>query len=342
MRIPPELNTASYGSDQSGLIWGYQFAPALPARPISTADAALWLARPEGVTGDEFLWLHVNLNAAGTEEWLRRHVNPGDSFFESLHDGSHSTRIEQAEDTLLAISNDVVFDFSFDAQHIATIWISLNSRVFVSARRKPLRSIDRLRESTRHGHIFNTTAELLVQLFHDQADVLVQIVRQTVARVDALEDRMLGGRYQGMRVELGQLRRVLVRLKRLLAPEPAALFRLLNHPPEWMSEDDTDELRQATEEFSVALQDLASLEERIKILQEEVAAQVQEQNNQSLYVLTVITVLALPVNITAGLLGMNVGGVPLAENPTGFWTICSWLVVLTVLIARWAFRRDAK
>ena len=37
--------------------------------------------------------------------------------------------------------------------------------------------------------------------------------------------------------------------------------------------------------------------------------------------LGVVTVLALPINIIAGLLGMNVGGVPLADSPHGFWVI---------------------
>jgi zinc transporter len=48
------------------------------------------------------------------------------------------------------------------------------------------------------------------------------------------------------------LRRVLVPLQRLLAPEPAALFRLLSRPPAWIGEDD---LREAAEEFAIAIAD---------------------------------------------------------------------------------------
>ena len=58
-------------------------------------------------------------------------------------------------------------------------------------------------------------------------------------------------------VNLGALRRVLVRLQRVLAPEPAALFRLLNRPPAWVAESDLQELRQSTEEFSAVLNDVA-------------------------------------------------------------------------------------
>ena len=112
---------------------------------------------------------------------------------------------------------------------------------------------------------------------------------------------------------------MLVRLQRLLAPEQGALFRLLRQPPPWIALHGLDELRQSPEEFSLVLRDLATLQERIKLLQEEIAAQVGDQTHRSLFTLTVVTVLALPINIIAGLLGMNVGGIPLANNPNGFF-----------------------
>ncbi|MEG2032649.1 MAG: CorA family divalent cation transporter, partial [Janthinobacterium sp.] len=121
---------------------------------------------------------------------------------------------------------------------------------------------------------------------------------------------------------------------RLLAPEPAALFRLLQRPPAWVSELDSLELRQSTEEFSVVLSDMSSLQERIKLLQEEIAARVNEENSRSLFVLTIVTVLALPINIIAGMLGMNVGGIPLAQHPQGFWIIVAIIVTFTV-VAGW-------
>ena len=122
---------------------------------------------------------------------------------------------------------------------------------------------------------------------------------------------------------------MLVRLQRLLAPEPAALFRLLSKPPAWVHEEDLQDLREAAEEFAAAVTDSVSLVERLKLIQEELAALVNEQNNRSLFVLTVVTVLALPINIIAGLFGMNVGGIPLAESSHGFWLVIFIITALT-------------
>jgi len=48
----------------------------------------------------------------------------------------------------------------------------------------------------------------------------------------------------------------------------------------------------------------------------------------------VVTVLALPINILAGLFGMNVGGIPLAENSHGFWILVSLVLAFTA-VAGW-------
>jgi len=239
----------------------------------------------------------------------------------------------------VAVVNDVSFEFSFDPSQIETLWANVGPRMAITARVHALRSIDRLRSAVRQGITFRSSLLFLDRLLHDQGDVMVRIVRQATLQVDEVEDKLLVGRLGDKREDLGKLRRVLVRLQRLLAPEPGALFRLLRQPPPWTSETDLDALRQATEEFSLVLRDLAALQERIKLLQDEIAAQVGEHTNSSVFTLTVVTVLALPINLVAGLLGMNVGGIPLAQDPHGFHWVAAIVVGFTALAGWLAFRR---
>jgi zinc transporter len=313
-----------------------------PARAGGLASAGLVGESSAPVEpGQGFVWLHFNLAHANAERWLARHADLPDAFFETLRGGLHSTRVERFEQALLAVVNDLQFDFAFEPSDTATLWICLNERVFITGRRKPLRSIDQLRMAVREGEPVRSPADLLAQLLRRQADVLVDLVRQATTRVDEVEDRLLSGRLAHKRARLGALRRLLVRLQRLLLPEPAALFRLLQHPPGWMAELDSQDLRDATEEFSVVLRDMVAVQERVKLLQEEVAAEVNEQNGRSLFVLTIVTVLALPINIIAGLLGMNVGGIPLADNKHGFFIIVAIVITFTVIAGWLAFRRRA-
>ena len=82
--------------------------------------------------------------------------------------------------------------------------------------------------------------------------------------------------------------------------------------------------------------DSAALGERVKILQEELAALIGERSNRTLFVLTVVTVLALPFNVVGGLFGMNVGGIPFADSPAGFWLIVLLVGASTTAVALWA------
>jgi zinc transporter len=334
----------TYGSDRHGLLCGYCFRPGVAGQPLGLDEAQRLLedapaAQAESGAAPGFVWLHFNLTDAGALKWMQTRLQLVPEYYEALHEGSRSTRLEDDGDTLVAVVNDVAYEFAFDPDETATLWLHVGPGLVVSARSRPLKSIDRLRQAVKEGCRFDTSVAFLNHLLRDQADVLVRIVREATVKVDEIEDKLLVGRLTHKRTDLGRLRRVLVRLARLLAPEPGALFRLLRSPPPWINSADLDEMRQATEEFSLVIRDLAELQERIKLLQEEIAAQVGEQTNRSLFTLTLVTVLALPINLVAGLFGMNVGGIPLAENAHGFAAIVSVVAVFTAL-ALWLALRN--
>jgi zinc transporter len=330
----------SYGSDATGLICGFLFTPGEPGRPVESDEAIAWLNTRDRRPRGDFLWLHLSLANVQAEKWIREHVDVPEHYFETIREGPGSTRIDQEDDWLVAVINDVIYEFSYDASQIANMWMCVNHDVVISMRLQALRSVDKLRLAVKHGETFDSSVGLLAHLLRDQADVLEQIARDAGSRVDSIEDDLLTGRSKVKRNMLGSMRRVFVRLRRILAPEPGAMFRLLNRPPSWFNEHDAAELRSATEEFSAVLNDLSALQERTKLLQEEVVMNTTEQTNRSVFLLTMVTVLALPINICAGLFGMNVGGIPLADDSHGFWIIAAMVVTFTS-IAGWIIHKGA-
>src|SRR5213082_230815 len=329
------------GSDQDGPIWGLHFVPNHPARSITSGAAVEFLTAPGPAPPDEFLWLHFSLSNAASEPWLRRYLTLPDAFYESLQSDLDATHLEQDGDALVARIHDVLFDFTFDVP-VATTTLCVKPRVLVSAHIRPWRSIDQLRTAVQGGQIFRSPIEILARLLRDQASVLVDIVRKSKRQVSPMERQLLAKRISVSRSELGSLRRMLVRLQRLLAPEPAAFFRLLSRPPDWIGEKELQNLQQAAEKFSTTISDTAALVERVKQLQEELAALVSEQTNRTLFLLTMVTVLALPINLVAVLFGMNVGGIPLAQHPYGFFFVVGPVLALTAFLAYWGLgrRRD--
>jgi zinc transporter len=232
-----EAADANYGSDRYGLVWGYVLGAQREPVTIEAEGAARWLVSAAATEPDRFMWLHFSLANAACRNWLRNNLFLPEALHTTFQEGTGSTRLEQEGDALLAVFHDVLFDFTFDASDVSTVSLCVQSQVMVSARLKPLRSLDRLRAAVKAGERFRSPAELLAQLLRDQAGVLADILRQSTRRVDEIEDKVLTNRISVSRAELGALRRVLVRLQRLLAPEPAALFRLLARPPAWIGAD---------------------------------------------------------------------------------------------------------
>jgi zinc transporter len=85
-------------------------------------------------------------------------------FFAALRDGSRSTRIENAHDTLIAVVNDVAYEIAFDPSEIETLWVSVTRKMAISARIHPLRSIDRLRQAVKDRQPFGSSVAFLNHL----------------------------------------------------------------------------------------------------------------------------------------------------------------------------------
>lgn len=329
--VLPLAPLPDFNNEVAGLIHGYLFTPNAPPQRLDAREAAQMARTPYGE--ECFLWLHINLNHARAERWVQDHFAVDRDFFDEIHSGSPRTRLAQQNNALLAVLNDVTFSREERSAQNATLWIWCQSHLIVSARFRAVEMIERMHQRL-PALAFRESEEVLLWLLGEQEAQLEQVVRRTSQAVDSIEERLLSPAIKANRSELGRLRRMLLRIQRLLAPEPAALFRLLHRPPAWLKREPLNDLRAFTEEFSVVLNDLASLMERIRLLQEEIAARLMEQSNRTLFLLTVITVLALPINIVAGFFGMNVGGIPLANNPHGFLLLVL-LVLAFTLVAGW-------
>jgi zinc transporter len=74
------------------------------------------------------------------------------------------------------------------------------------------------------------------------------------------------------------------------------------------------------------------------VTQEELGNRLSEQLNSRMYVLSVVAAIFLPLGFLTGLFGINVGGIPMAENPQGFIDIVLMLLLITglqVVLFRW-------
>jgi len=92
---------------------------------------------------------------------------------------------------------------------------------------------------------------------------------------------------------------------------------------------------------------LDALRERLSLIQEEITAIISDQINQNMYVLSIISLIFLPLGFLTGLFGINVGGMPMlaggggALEPIGFWLvvagclICAVAIMIIMRVKKW-------
>jgi zinc transporter len=146
--------SSTYGSDPSGLICGYLFTPGSNAQVLDSMAAQAWLQASRAPDNQDFIWLHFNLSNLQSVKWLGEHLTLPEEYFDTLNEGPGSTRVEHADDSLIVVINDVTYDFAYDVSQISTLSMCVQRNCVVSARRHPLRSVDRLRVAVKAGENF--------------------------------------------------------------------------------------------------------------------------------------------------------------------------------------------
>jgi zinc transporter len=302
---------------ESGLICAYGFPVAGRARQVRAGEIPVALARP-----DEVLWLHFNASDAAARRWLAQLGVFPPHAMRAIADRDARCRMEADQDGVLVVLNDLTFEDDTDPDEVATLWAYATQERLVTARAHPLKSVDRLRTAVRDGAVEHSGFALLGRLLELQLEALDRLIDSAAVELDHFEDRILVGRIGEQRARLGRVRRLLAHLQRHFSPQRLAMSRGLQRLAPRLAPADADRLRAAGETLATLTDAAAALHERAKLLQEELGSRIAEETNRNLYVLTIFSAVVMPMNLVAGIFGMNVAGLPGTERPEAFlWTI---------------------
>jgi zinc transporter len=314
--------------DGSGLICGFHLERSQP-----TADEL-----PEKLLGEEPLWLHLNLTDSRARAWLAQRRELPEEARELLLGADARVHVEILPRGVLAVLGDLHHDFELDPERLGTLRLYVDEQRLITGRTHPLRGVDLLRRDLlRYDEPLSPV--LVFQLLIERlADVVSQVAGELGDKVDDAEDRILEGKFAGQSKPLGNLRRLVAKLRRLVGANRSALGTLPHSLPRLYGPEAGAGLRSAIERLDAVSQDLDLVQERARLLQEEIAGHMNEATNRNLFVLSIATTTLLPITLITGIFGMNVRGLPFAEHPHGFRFVM-FGIGATVLFALWLLRR---
>ncbi len=172
--------------------------------------------------------------------------------------------------------------------------------------------------------------ELVVRLLNAATEPIKQSVADLEQRVDDFEDEIGDDDSVDLSEALPGMRRKLIWLRRFLVPQLDAIEEILTEPPPWCSADIAVQIGEVRNRTARLIELINTLREHLAILGERLHMQLSERMHRTSYRLTVIAAIFLPLNFLAALLGVNLGGIPGAENPVAFLALCIGMTVIGV------------
>ncbi|MEK1887389.1 MAG: CorA family divalent cation transporter [Phyllobacterium sp.] len=220
-----------------------------------------------------------------------------------------------------------------DPRELGYFRFAFNERLFISARRHPLQSVDDVRQAIGRGKIRLTSPLTLFNaVFRRFLELLKAEIAKLSETLDSIEDHIVGENWQGERARLVPVRRQIVVFHRYLTAA-ISLFRHIDHADRRALPEELDDLIEALSRRAETLHaEGDQLQQRARLLQDELMAKLTDQSNQFLYVLSVMTAVLLPSTVISGLFGMNTGGLPLAESGHGFWIIAFIALAISAIV----------
>ena len=287
---------------------------------------------------DAPVWIHLNGRHGDTKKFLREDMGLEPLLVKSMLAEETRPRLEETEHGTLLILRGINHNPGPEPEDLVSIrvWISAHRIITISRRKaRALSDMDERLKQNRGPRKLGEFISILCMCIDDGIEPALGALESTI---DALEEISADRPTPTLRGDLAAARKQATLFRRHLSPLRDVVSRLQKTDQVWLSPADKWSLHDSLDRLTRFIEELETLRERSQILQDEIYSAMSARLNRNIYLLSMITVVFMPLTFMTGLLGMNVEGIPSAEHPLAFFFVCGLSAVIT-LIQLYIFRK---
>jgi len=296
---------------------------------------------PEEVQGeiDEPIWLHVNVAGEGAADRLAKAAPYLDSaMIEALCASDTRPHVEDFGKEYLIILRGMNLSPGAEPDDMVSLRIWSDGKHVISAERRPVMAVRKLSERLKVADKPVTASEVVISLAVEVIANMAGPIGKLLDDIDELEIEALEGTPGDLRARLNSLREHVLYIRRYLVPMKQAVMQLQGLGQDWaVAEKAIRRLRHAGDNLARHIEDLDAAREQLQFQHEEMVAATSDKLNRNMYTLSIVAAIFLPLGFLTGLLGINVGGMPGADDGTAFWWVaggCGAIVLCQLLYFR--------
>jgi len=244
-------------------------------------------------------------------------------------------KVDEYPDYLFGILHFPVYDKAIQRLNAAELDFFVGNGYLVTLPKVELLPVTRLfarcqdEEELRDQLFSKGSGYLLYHILDDLFDYCFPILDKIGHKLDSVEDDMFEVRAEEVVRDLSNVKQEIISYRKIIKPERSTLRVLERQVERFLPEDLElyfDDIVDASERIWDVLDNYKEVVEALEDTNESV---ISHRQNDVLRVLTVVTVILLPLTLITGIFGMNVH-FPGFESSAAFWVLGGFMLGLAV------------
>jgi len=291
-------------------------------------------ARPAELTAAGLTWIHLDGPSLDAAQELADRFGWHPLDVEDVMSKRQRPKIDDYADEgyLFGVLHFPVYDRSIQRLNAAELDIFVGPDYLITLPAVELLPVTRLFERCRDDERFREdlfskgSGRLLYEVLDDLFDYCFPILDKIGHKLDSLEDDVFEGRSEEVVRDISNVKQEIISYRKIIKPERSTLRLLERHVERFLPEELElyfDDVVDAAERIWDILDNYKEVVEALEDTNESV---IGHRQNDVLRILTVFSVVLLPLTLITGFFGMNVH-FPGYETMWAFWVIFVGMVV---------------
>jgi magnesium transporter len=308
-----------------------------PAAEPETTDVEI-------IEAEGLRWINIEQPRAVDRGWLEEHFDFHPLDYEDVFSRNQRPKIDVYDAYLFIVLNFPRYDKHVGRLNAAELDLFIGPDFVVTLPNEPLQPLEYLFERCRTNaelrkqYFSKGPGYLLYKIVDECVDASFPMLRKMGNKLEHLEQDIFEGRSAEIVRDLSNVKQEIINFRKIIRPQRAVIGDLERTKQRYIAEDLDiyfDDINDASERVWQMLEGYKETAEALEETNESVLA---HRLNDVLRVLTVLTVVLLPLTLITGIFGMNVR-VPGEGDITAFWILIASMLVLAIGMIAYFRRR---
>ncbi|MCB1878285.1 MAG: hypothetical protein KDH88_20100 [Chromatiales bacterium] len=223
-------------------------------------------------------------------------------------------------------------------EHMVSMRIWIDSHRVITTREADIDPIREISEQLDAGRGPEQPSAFLAELVELNLDGIDPFIEELEDAVDRLNQLVITHQTEDSCPRIANIQQQISSFLRHLVPQRQVLEVLSQTEHPAFTSRDRSRFDDALNHLLRLLETLQNLRERTDILNDQQIRIQDRERNRTSYIFAIAATIFLPLTFITGLFGVNLTGIPLAQESAGFWVLvlaCTGIGIAVIAYFRW-------